>query len=46
MKSINENDEEIFQKKINQDRIMIIQVCDKLYIICGLDFLYRQLSYE
>jgi len=33
MKSIEENDAEIFHKKIDQDRIMVIQVRNQYFVI-------------
>jgi hypothetical protein len=46
MKSIEENDAKIFHKKIDQDRIMVIQVRDEYFVISIFFDSYRQLLYE
>jgi hypothetical protein len=48
MKSIEQNDAEIFHKKINQDRIMVIQVRYEYFIVLIFFefYFYRQRLYE
>jgi hypothetical protein len=48
MKLIDENDQEVFQKKINQDRIMVMQVRHAYLLISILSEFdsYRQRLYE
>jgi hypothetical protein len=48
MKSIEQNDTEIFQKKIDQDRMIVIQVRNEYLVILIFFEFYsnRQLLYE
>ena len=48
MKSVEQKDTEIFHKRIDQDRIMVIQVRKEyfIFLILFVFYFYRQLLYE